>query len=174
MQPPTQPRHLQGSQIKAMHRPVTMAPPVAGALVLLLALLVLLPPQGATAQSKSRSRPSVKGVEPVPPTPDSIHANTGAAESPQPRGQEQEPQQQHPFLRHQPDFSIGSNNKGGSRFPHLITGIKEEREVIVPPAPQETTVAPAPECPKNSRFSFCAIEPVRVARARVCVCVCGL
>jgi len=36
-----------------------------------------------------------------------------------------------------------------------------EREIFVPPAPQEVTRAANPVCPKNARFAFCAVEPVR-------------
>lgn len=42
----------------------------------------------------------------------------------------------------------------------VMAGAKDEREVVVPPAPQEDTTAPPPDCPKNARFSFCAVEPV--------------
>lgn len=72
-----------------------------------------------------------------------------------------------PFLRHQPD-----PDRAAAAAPRelllpsfarvMAGGMKDEREVLVPPAPQEPWATAPPACPKNSRFSFCAVDPVRV------------
>lgn len=63
-----------------------------------------------------------------------------------------------PFLlRHQPD-SPDHHHRVPARM--MNGGMKDERAVVVPPAPQEASATAPPTCPKNSRFSFCAVDPV--------------
>jgi hypothetical protein len=156
--------------------------PVTAVLLLLLFLLVLV--QGAAgAEAAGRGKPinHAKTAEtriitaspgrPIqPPRPPPIDSNptdeAAAAALPlqqeqQQLGQEHELEPDRPFLRHRPDPLRGAGQllpSDARRWAEV--GMKEEREVVVPPAPQEATAAPPPECPKNSRFSFCAIEPV--------------
>lgn len=97
------------------------------------------------------------------PQPNPINTDTTAAA--QEQKQQSQQQAHHPFLRHQPDPIRGAGKLLPSDYAHyigLMGGMKDEREVVVPPAAQEATARPPPACPKNARFSFCAVEPVRV------------
>lgn len=72
----------------------------------------------------------------------------------------------HPHLRRARDHTSGSGadlhgtkeNTEEFNFFQFMDG--KEREVLVPPAAQETTRGTTtPVCPKNARFAFCAVDP---------------
>lgn len=146
-----------------------------------LALGLLLPGAAAAAAADSRGtscmRDSMNRTNPLARTQSnridpSTHPTTTTTTTAPPQQQHPEAPAHHPFLRHQPDPLRGAGQALPSDQQHHhqqhyhyfkladAWAAKEEREVVVPPAQEEATVATPPACPRNARFSFCAVEPV--------------